>query len=287
VTVPYTIREALAAFRRAPLLTGLSAAMVGLALFVVGLFSVAAYNLRQALATVEERVEVVAYLRDGTPDDDVAEARRFLEGLDAVSGVVYVSKSDALRVARTDLPEISDLSGDLDVNPFPASLEIRLAEGYRSSETVRSVAEDVAVYPFVEDVRFGRDWVDKLFLLRRIGAVTATVIGGAFAVVAALIIGTAIRIAVFARRDEIHIMRLVGATLGFIRRPFLVEGAITGALGGVLALALTWFSFVVVDHYLFAVEWIPPLWCAVGVAAGIVFGVLASGLAVRRHLREV
>lgn len=287
MTVPYTIREALAAFRRAPLLTGLSAAMVGLALFVVGLFSVAAYNLRQALATVEERVEVVAYLRDGTPDDDVAEARRFLEGLDAVSGVVYVSKSDALRVARTDLPEISDLSGDLDVNPFPASLEIRLAEGYRSSETVRSVAEDVAVYPFVEDVRFGRDWVDKLFLLRRIGAVTATVIGGAFAVVAALIIGTAIRIAVFARRDEIHIMRLVGATLGFIRRPFLVEGAITGALGGVLALALTWFSFVVVDHYLFAVEWIPPLWCAVGVAAGIVFGVLASGLAVRRHLREV
>ncbi len=287
MTVPYTIREALAAFRRAPLLTGLSAAMVGLALFVVGLFSVAAYNLRQALATVEERVEVVAYLRDGTPDADVAEARRFLEGLDAVSDVVHVSKSDALRVARTDLPEIGDLSGDLDVNPFPASLEIRLAQGYRSSETVRSVAEDVAVYPFVEDVRFGRDWVDKLFLLRRIGAVTAMVIGGAFAVVAALIIGTALRIAIFARRDEIYIMRLVGATLGFIRRPFLVEGALTGALGGVLAVALTWLSFAVVNHYLFAVEWIPALWCALGVVAGIVFGVLASGLAVRKHLREV
>lgn len=287
MTVPYTIREALAAFRRAPLLTGLSAAMVGLALFVVGLFSVAAYNLRQALATVEERVEVVAYLRDGTPDDDVAEARRFLEGLEVVSEVVYVSKNDALRVARADLPEIGDLSGDLDVNPFPASLEIRLAQGYRSSETVRSVAEDVGVYPFVEDVRFGRDWVDKLFLLRRIGAVTAAVLGGAFAVVAALIIGTAIRIAVFARRDEIHIMRLVGATLGFIRRPFLVEGALTGTLGGILALTLTWLSFAVVDHYLFDLEWIPPLWCAVGVTAGIVFGVLASGLAVRRHLREV
>ncbi|NIX41499.1 MAG: hypothetical protein GWN06_20495 [Gemmatimonadetes bacterium] len=287
MTVPYTIREALAAFRRAPLLTGLSAAMVGLALFVVGLFSVAAYNLRQALATVEERVEVVAYLRDGTPDADVAEARRFLEGLDAVSDVVHVSKSDALRVARTDLPEIGDLSGDLDVNPFPASLEIRLAQGYRSSETVRSVAEDVAVYPFVEDVRFGRDWVDKLFLLRRIGAVTAMVIGGAFAVVAALIIGTALRIAIFARRDEIYIMRLVGATQGFIRRPFLVEGALTGALGGVLAVALTWLSFAVVNHYLFAVEWIPALWCALGVVAGIVFGVLASGLAVRKHLREV
>ncbi|NIP60135.1 MAG: ABC transporter permease [Gemmatimonadetes bacterium] len=285
--MPYTIREALAAFRRAPLLTGLSAAMVGLALFVVGLFSVAAYNLRQALATVEERVEVVAYLRDGTPDADVAEARRFLEGLDAVSDVVHVSKSDALRVARTDLPEIGDLSGDLDVNPFPASLEIRLAQGYRSSETVRSVAEDVAVYPFVEDVRFGRDWVDKLFLLRRIGAVTAMVIGGAFAVVAALIIGTALRIAIFARRDEIYIMRLVGATQGFIRRPFLVEGALTGALGGVLAVALTWLSFAVVNHYLFAVEWIPALWCALGVVAGIVFGVLASGLAVRKHLREV
>ncbi len=104
---------------------------------------------------------------------------------------------------------------------------------------------------------------------------------------AALIIGTAIRIAVFARRDEIHIMRLVGATHGFIRGPFLLEGAFTGLLGAILATLLTWTSYWAVNRFLFEVQWIPLEWIGVGILAGIGFGVLASGLAVRRHLEEV
>jgi len=285
--IPHAIREALSAFRRAPLLTGLSAAMVGLALYVVGLFAVAAHNLRLALETVEERVEVVAYIRDGTSRGRIMDAREQLAALPEVTEVRYVTKEEALRTARTELPEIGEISTDLEVNPFPASLELVLGEGHRAPGTVEAVAQDVSVLPFVEDVRYGREWVDKLFLLRRIGAVTTAVIGGAFAVVAALIIGTAIRIAVFARRDEIHVMRLVGATHGFIRRPFLLEGALTGLLGALLATGMTWASFWAVDRFLFDLRWIPVEWLLVGVAAGVSFGVVASGLAVRRHLREV
>jgi cell division transport system permease protein len=105
--------------------------------------------------------------------------------------------------------------------------------------------------------------------------------------VAALIIGTAIRIAVFARRDEISIMQLVGATNGYIRRPFLLEGAITGLLGGLLAALLTWGMHQAVYHFLFTLEWIPQAWVLGGIGAGVLFGVLASGLAVRRYLREI
>lgn len=285
--MPYTLREAFAAFRRAPVLTGLSAMMVALALFVVGLFGLVAHNLRVALATVEQRVEVVAYLRDGTPSAAVEEARGQLEALDAVEEVRYVSKDEALRIARTDLPEIAEISSDLEVNPFPASLEVRLAPGSRSNEAVQNVADDISVLPFVEDVRYGREWVERLFTIRRIGAVTAGVLGGAFALVATLIIGTAIRIAIFARRDEIEIMRLVGATHGFIRGPFLLEGALTGLVGGVLAVGLTWISYWTVNRYLFEIEWIPAEWLLAGIAAGAAFGAVASGLAVRRHLRGV
>lgn len=284
---PYTIREAFAAFRRAPLLTGLSAAMVGFALYVMGLFGVAAHNLREALSTVEERVEVVAYIRDGTPRSEVEQARSEIESFSAVRDVRYVSKQEALLTARTELPEIGDLSSDLEANPFPASLQIRIAEGSRSPETVEEIADDVSVFPFVEDVRYGREWVDKLFMIRRIGGVTAAVIGGAFALVAALIIGTAIRIAIFARRDEIQIMRLVGATDGFIRRPFLLEGALTGLLGGILATVLTWASYWAVDRYLFRIEWIPSEWLLLGVVGAVLFGTLASALALRRHLRGI
>ncbi|MFV2006325.1 MAG: cell division protein FtsX [Longimicrobiales bacterium] len=283
----YTIREAILAFKRSPLLTGLSAAMVGLALFVVGLFALATHNLRLALESVEERIEIVAYIRDGSRNDEILLARRELSALPEVLRVEMITKEEALDIARRDLPEFGELFTDLAVNPLPASLEIQLRPGRRDPETVERVAAQARLYTFVEDVQFGREWVDKLFTIRRMGALTASVLGAAFALVAALIIGAAVRIAVFARREEIKIMQLVGARDGFIRRPFLVEGAITGLLGGLLALALTYGTFWAVFRYLFSVAWIPAEWAGVGLLSGAVFGVFATGLAVRKYLREV
>ena len=283
----YTIRETLTAFKQAPLLTGLSAAMVGLALFVVGLFGLATYNVQVYMETLEERVEVVAYLRDDATTEEFADMVRALTSLPEVLGVDFVTKGEALERAYRELPEFSEILTDLEVNPLPASLEIQLRPGNRTPETANRIAEQAGLYPPVEEVQYGEEWVDKLFTLRRMGAVTTTVLGTAFAVVAALIIGTAVRIAIFARREEIKIMQLVGARDAFIHRPFLLEGGITGALGGALALALTYTTFWSVFHYLFIISWIPWEWVGIGVSSGIVFGVLASGYAVRKHLREV
>ena len=284
----HALREALAAFRRAPLLTGLSALMVGLALFVVGLFSLAAHNLHLALESVEERVEVVAYVRDGTSPEEISAATDQLLSLPEVQNVRFVSKEQALETARRDLPEFQEIFTDLETNPLPASLEVELRSGSRGPQAVDRVARRAGTYTFVEDVRYGQEWVDRLFDLRKIAGVTAMVLGGAFAAVAALIIGTAVRIAIFARREEIYIMRLVGAKNGFIRRPFLLEGAMTGLLGGVLAVVLTWGTYRVVLEVLeFQLSWMPASWVVAGVLAGSAFGFLSSGLALRRYLREV
>jgi cell division transport system permease protein len=285
--VSYAVREAMAAVRRAPVLTGLASAMVGLALYVVGLFGLVAHNLRASLALLEERVEVVAYLRDDVRTDEIELAVGDLRQLPEVQGVEYVSKSQALEDARAEFPDFEQVFADMEVNPLPASLEVQLRDGSRTEESVARIAQVANSFPFVEEVAYGEEWVQRLFTLRRIGAVTAAIVGIAFAVVAALIIGTALRIAIFARRDEIYIMRLVGAKDGFVRRPFLLEGALAGLLGGALALALTWATYRGVDSFLFAIEWIPASWASAGVGAGMVFGVLASSLAVRRHLREV
>lgn len=281
------VSEAVSAFRRSPLLTGLSALMVGFALLVLGLFGLAAFNLRLALTAVEERIEVVAYLREDVRAVDMEAALQTLRSLPGVEEVLYVSKPEALQRALTQLPEIAEVSSDLEVNPFPASLEVRFQPGSRTTEAVESVSTAAQELPAVEDVRYGREWVDRLFSLRRIGAITAITLGGAFALVAALIIGTAIRIAVFARRDEISIMQLVGATNGYIRRPFLIEGAITGLLGALLAVLLTWGTHQGVYHFLFTLDWIPASWVWGGLGAGVLFGVMASGLAVRKYLREI
>jgi len=283
----YAIREAMAAFRRAPVLTGLSSGMVGLALFVVGLFGLATYNLQLALSAIEERVEIAVYLRDDARQAEIDLAQRELADIPEVRSVRFVSKRDALERARKELPEFGDLFSDLEVNPLPQSLEIELRPGTRDQEVVERVSAAAMVYPFVEDARYGREWVDKLFTLRRIGAATTLVLGSAFGVVAALIIGTALRIAIFARREEIYVMRLVGATNGFIRRPFLLEGAMAGLLGGLLAWGLTYATYRVLYAFLFAVAWVPGGWIAGGLLIGVTFGALSSALAIRRHLSEV
>ena len=285
--VLYTVRETLLAFKRAPLLTGLSAAIVGLALFVVGLFGLATHNVRLYLETIEERVEVVAYLRDDASTADIAAMEGVLTMLPEVLAVDFVTKAEALEKAYTELPEFNEILTDLEVNPLPASIEIQLRPESRTAVTAGRIAQQATLHPIVEEVQYGEEWVDKLSALRRIGFVTTSVLGTAFAVVAALIIGTAVRIAIFARREEIKIMQLVGARDSFVHRPFLLEGGITGALGGALAVLLTYTTFWSVSNYLFTISWIPWEWAGIGISAGIVFGVLASVYAVRKHLREV
>jgi cell division transport system permease protein len=283
----HALREALTAFKRAPVLTGLSSAMVGLALYVVGLFGLATYNLQLALSAVEERVEIAVYLRDDARQSEIDLVLTELAAIQEVRQVTFVSKRDALERARTELPEFGELFSDLEVNPLPQSLEVELRPGSRSPDVVEKVSEAAMLYPFVEDARYGREWVDKLFTLRRIGAATTAVLGSAFALVAALIIGTALRIAVFARREEIYVMRLVGAKNGFIRRPFLLEGALAGLLGGLLAWALTYATYRGVYSFLFEVAWLPGGWVLLGLVAGGAFGAVSSALAIRHHLREI
>jgi cell division transport system permease protein len=138
--VSYAIREALAAFRRAPLLTGLSGAMIALSLFVVGLFGIVAHNIRLVLQQVEERVEIVAYLRDDTTPDVVSLITEEVSSYPEVAAVDFVSKEQALANARTELEEFRTVFGELDVNPLPASLEVHMRPGMQNADVVRAVA---------------------------------------------------------------------------------------------------------------------------------------------------
>lgn len=284
-------REALLSFRRAPLLSTLSVTTIAFSLFVVGLFGLVAINLRQALRTVEERVEVVAYILRGTPTEAIAQASEDISAFPEVQSVDYVSAEQALAAARTNMVEFRDVYRDLQVNPLPASLEIGLKEGFRDAEHVRGVAERLESYEFVDDVRYGRDWIERLDRIRNIAGVVVAIIGLAFAVVAVVIIGTTIRMTVLQRAKEIAIMRLVGAGDWFIRGPFLVEGAIKGLLGGGLAVGLCWLGYLLfrgqTTGSFAGLLFFTPFQIAMIVLFGVMMGLGASLVSVGRHLRNV
>ena len=281
------IREALLTFRRAPLLSTLSVTTIAFSLFVVGLFGLVAVNLQDALRGVAERVEIVAYLLPGTPIETITLAEKDIETFPDVQSATYVSEDSALGRARGELVEFRDVLQELERNPLPASIEVKLTPRFRDAEHVNEVAERLRGFGFVDDVRFGRDWVEKLDRLRQIAAAVGLVVGAAFAVVAIIIIGTTIRMAVLQRSREIAIMRLVGATDGFIRRPFLLQGAIKGMLGGVAAIGLSYGAYVLINRWLLQVAFFSREQALAIVGFGMLIGLFGSAASVGRHLRRV
>ncbi len=282
-----TVRESLIAFRRAPLLSALSVTTIAFSLFVVGLFGLVAVNLQHALQGVAERVEIVAYLLPGTPIESITLAEKDIEAFPEVQSATYVSEDSALSRAHAELVEFRDVLQELERNPLPSSIEVKLKPRFRDVDHVNEVADRLRGFGFVDDVRFGRDWVEKLDRLRGIAAAVGIVVGAAFAVVAIIIIGTTIRMAVLQRSREIAIMRLVGATNGFIRRPFLLQGAIKGMLGGLVAIGLSYGAYTLINRWLIQASFFSTEQAIAIVGFGTLIGLFGSAASVGRHLRRV
>jgi cell division transport system permease protein len=240
---------------------------------------------------LEERVEIVAFVLRSTPAETITLATQDIAAFPEVKDVVFVSEEQALARARQELVEFRDAYRDLQVNPLPASIEVRLKEGYRDATNVERVAQRLRGFSFVEDVRFGRDWVRKLDHLRNITGLVGLVIGLAFAAVAVVIIGVTIRLTLLQRAREISVMRLVGATNWFIRGPFLLEGALKGTLGGLLSLLLCYAGYLLFRDSsggTFAgLVFFRPEQMLLILVFGLMLGLGGSLVSVGRHLRHV
>jgi cell division transport system permease protein len=278
-------KTAFTAFRRAPLLSALSVTTIAFSLFAFGLFGLVALNIRTALQRVEERVEIRAFVSNGTPIEQLSAAADDVSKYPEVFKVDVVTQDQALERARKELGEFKDV---FESQFLPASLDVKLKPGNRDPVTVRKVVDRINEFEFVDDVRYGEEWITQLYRLRNIAGVAGIALGVAFAAVAVIIIGATIRMAVLARSREISIMRLVGATDGFIRMPFLIEGAIKGILGGGLALALTYLAMRLLEQYLhFETVFFDRRIATLGLLFGALMGLLGSAVSVGRHLKRI
>lgn len=278
------LREVFLAFKRAPLLAILGITTIAFSLFAFGLFGLVAINIKVALLEIEDRVEIRAFLIDGAKDAQVEELMQGINKIPQVADVGYVSPDSALQRARAELEEFRDvMAGAM----LPGSVELRLKEGARDPETVQAISRRLQTYPVVEEVRYGREWVEKLYRIRNIAGIAGSVLGSVFALVAIIIIGSTIRMAILARTKEIEIMRLVGATNNFVRLPYLIDGALKGLAGGAIAALLAWATVQLVSKNLMAAQFFTAEQVMLGIAAGGVLGLVGSWLSVGRHLRRV
>lgn len=285
------VRAALRGLRASPLTSAVSVATIAVAVIPVGGLLVITGNMRALLERAGSERHVTAFLRPTlSPAEEEAIARR-AAALRGVTRVELVTREAALERFRERMGG-SALLDALDENPLPASLEITLAEAGRSAAAADAVKAGVARLEGVEDVAGGEAWVAgygrALALVRSAGVG----LGAVLSLAALLIVANTIRLSVYARRDELSILALVGASRTFMRVPFLIEGALQGAVGGLAGVALLYAVFrsavpQLADALELFLGWSDPSFLAPGrvallVGGGAAFGLAGAALAVAR-----
>lgn len=281
------VREALLGFSRSKTMSFFAVLATGFSLLVLGMFWLALLNINALIRYFEDKVEVVVYLRDGADQGEVGMALENLSALEGVHSVKFVSKEEALDNFRDDLGPDSDLLQDLETNPVPASFNITMDPGFRDTLHVERVAERARELSFVEDVDYGREWLRRIDMFKRVVAVVGISAGALLALVAVILIASAIRIAIFSRSREIFIMKIVGATNGYIRRSFLLEGLLKGTLGGLMAAGMVFASTEAFAREVMPIETFAREHYVWTVAAGALMGLVGSWFSLGRYLRRI
>ena len=237
----YSFDEAIASLWRGRRSGALSMATIALALFVLGAFLIVTSNLERLGTEWSSSADMSVYLNDGVAPAERQAIESALTG-DVITERVYVSKADALARFRKTFADLASGMEGLGDNPLPASYEVRLRTG--ADQAIDSLVTRVRELPGVADVRYDRQWLARLLaaigVVRRLGLGLGILLGAA----AALTVANVVRLALFARRDELDIMQLVGAPQIYIRGPFVMEGTLQGGLAAIVAVAALGITFL-------------------------------------------
>ena len=273
-----------------------------LSLFIIGLFLLGSAMLENMVGTVEDRVTIQAFLSDDADFDAVTALQRKIQGWDNIESVTYKSKDEALEEYKNTMSNrnaadaVAALDGE---NPIPASLVIKLTDPQLVSDTANKLIRD-SDFISVSDgdpasaVQYGRETVEKLFSFTNYLRIGALVLVGLLTFVAFVFINNTIRLAITARRREISIMRLVGASNGFIRGPLLLEGTLEAIVGALLAIIALFFGVrEMVERLSSSLQFLtfdisPQVMLytfGILLGIGVVIGLFGSAIAMRRYLK--
>ena len=233
----YAFDEAIASLWRGRTSGLLSTATIGVALFVLGAFLVVTTNLQRLGEEWSRSAEMSVYLADDATAENRAEVEKILAPGPLVQGFTFVSKDEALERFKQTFADLAAAAETVGGNPIPASYEVRLQTRQGSQQAVEELAERLRLAEGVADVRYDRQWLDRLVTAVNVLEGLGLVLGALLILAAALTVANVVRLALYARRDEIEIMQLVGAPDAYIRGPFVMEGVLQGGIGAGLALA--------------------------------------------------
>jgi len=286
----YFFQEAFTSLWRSRLINAISVLTISVSLFVLGAFLTVAANLSEVVARWTEKVQVTFFLEDGLE----AYVRKSLEDRlaadEAVLQATHVDREQALARFRAMFRDLQALPEELGENPFPASIEVVLKPEFQTPEAVERFVRTYEKVPGVQEAQYDLLWIQRLSTAVRLVRGVGAFLGGILVLAGVFTISNVIRLTVYAREDELDIMRLVGATQAYVKGPFIAEGLLLGGIGGIVSVGLLFVAFRVAARDALAASdllgragvTLPIEVCVAVVLGGMLVGVIGSVVSLGR-----
>jgi cell division transport system permease protein len=220
---------------------------ISISILIASAFTLFFINANAIVNSWKKGIRIMVYLKPNTPEIKVTETKRNIEGMEGVKDVQFISNKEALQRLKDQMKRQSSLLDNLKENPLPDAFEIRLMESFQNQDKIEKLAARLESLQQVDEVEYGQVWLGRFTNILNLFRLTGFAMGSLFLVATVLIVANTIRLVLYSRQKEVEIMRLVGATDGFIKAPFYIEGLIQGALGGIVGLGALFVFFIFIS----------------------------------------
>lgn len=289
----FFIKKALKDISENRLLNGVAIITIALSVLIVSAFALFFINANELLTSWKKDIRVMAYLSESADNDLIVKTKQMVETMSGVIDVTYVDKEDALRIFKRQLKNQSSLLEDLKENPLPNAFVIHLLPDPQTTGHMETLVKQIESLDAITDVEYGQQWMGSVSSVLNVFQFASYAMGGLFFMAAIFIVANTIRLILYSRREEVEIMRLVGATDGFIQAPFYIEGLLQGFAGAVSGLGALYLAYYLISINIgqdyfgsgFNVGFFPFGTCCLIVVASMLIGGIGCSLSLKQFLK--
>jgi len=283
MSLGFSISEGFKGIFKARLAMTMSISSITLSILLIGLFFIFGMNLQNWIGLVREKVDVELIIDFGTTDKEIDALMSRIKDVEGVSSIELIPRDKAIERYKEDFGQ--DVLEVLEYNPFPASVIIEIKDDYRNTIEISKLKKKLELLSHVDEVIYNEPLLEKINRAIDIIFLLAGLTGLIVTIITIGLIYNTIRLTIYARKDMIHIMRLVGATESFIKRPFLVEGMIQGFVGSVFSSAIIFYGIKLIDLYIYPyIEYHPAVFVGL-LTFGVIIGFISAYMSVGKYLK--
>jgi cell division transport system permease protein len=276
-----------------PFLNVVTIITIALSVLIVSAFGLFLLNAQDMFNTWKKGVRIMVYLSPETTENQRLDTRYQLQTIAGIERIQFISRDEALKLMKERMPRQASLFDNLRENPLPDAFEITLVSESNSPEKIEFLAQRIEGLPSVAEVEYGQQWIERFANFFNLFKLAGYGMGAMFFMATVFIAANTIRLVLYARREEIHIMRLVGATDNFIKFPYYLEGLIQGLCGSLIGLAILFAAFSAIGtHFeqslsaeMVSIRFFPIQICAIIIGGGMTTGLLGSFFSLKQFMR--